>query len=86
MADKEFLNTAFSLLSHARDINGSLNVLLEQIGRKFRMNMVSVFEYEQDGKIMQLTNCRRDMRKTYDRHILQITWPQLPQAEGVEFI
>ena len=26
--DKEFLNTAFLLLSHARDMNGSLNVLL----------------------------------------------------------
>ena len=36
VADKEFLNTAFSLLSHARDINGSLNVLLEQIGRKYQ--------------------------------------------------
>ena len=55
VADKEFLNTAFSLLSHARDINGSLNVLLEQIGRKYQMNMVSVFEYAPDGKNMLLT-------------------------------
>ena len=33
--DKEFLNFAFSLLSHAKDINGSLNVLIEQIGKKY---------------------------------------------------
>lgn len=86
MADKEFLNTAFSLLSHARDINGSLNVLLEQIGRKFRMNMVSVFEYEQDGKNMLLTNCWSDMGQIYERNILPITWPKLMRAEVGEFV
>lgn len=55
-ADKEFLNVAFSLLSHARDINGSLNVLLEQIGKKYHMDMVAVFEHGQDGKRPTLTN------------------------------
>lgn len=86
MADKEFLNTAFSLLSHARDINGSLNVLLEQIGRKYQMNMVSVFEYAPDGKNMLLTNCWSDMGQIYEKNILPITWPKLMKAEVGEFV
>ena len=86
VADKEFLNTAFSLLSHARDINGSLNVLLEQIGRKYQMNMVSVFEYAPDGKNMLLTNCWSDMGQIYEKNILPITWPKLMKAEVGEFV
>lgn len=86
VADKEFLNTAFSLLPHARDINGSLNVLLEQIGRKYQMNMVSVFEYAPDGKNMLLTNCWSDMGQIYEKNILPITWPKLMKAEVGEFV
>ncbi len=51
VADKEFLNVAYSLLSHAKDINGSLNVLLERIGRNYALDFVAVFDmdtYETD--------------------------------------
>ena len=86
MCIRDSLNTAFSLLSHARDINGSLNVLLEQIGRKYQMNMVSVFEYAPDGKNMLLTNCWSDMGQIYEKNILPITWPKLMKAEVGEFV
>lgn len=86
VTDKAFLNTAFSLLSHARDINGSLNVLLEQIGKKYHMNLVSVFEYEPDGENMLLTNYWSDMGKIYESNILPITWPKLQRAETGEFV
>lgn len=55
-ADKEFLNFAYSLLSHAKDINGSLNVLLEQIGRKYGLDTVAVFELHQQESQSRLTN------------------------------
>ena len=71
VADKEFLNTAFSLLSHARDINGSLNVLLEQIGRKYQMNMVSVLNMHPMERICYLPTAGvtwdRFMRRIYFR-------------------
>lgn len=54
--DKEFLHIAFNLLSHAKDINGSLNVLIEQIGKKYGVDVVSVFEYEDNQREMTLTN------------------------------
>ena len=84
--DKEFLNTAFSLLSHARDINGSLNVLLEQIGRKYGMNLVSVFEYNENGQDMLLTNYWSDMGDIYESSVLPITWPRLKRAACGEFV
>ena len=54
--DKEFLNFAFSLLSHAKDINGSLNVLIEQIGKKYGLGFVMVFEYREEQQEMVLMN------------------------------
>lgn len=55
-ADKEFLNFAFSLLAHARDINGSLNVLIEQIGKRYGLDNVSVFEYLKESADIALMN------------------------------
>lgn len=55
-SDKEFLHFAFNLLSHAKDLNGSLNVLIEQIGKKYGVDVVSVFEYEENQCEMKLTN------------------------------
>ena len=51
--DKEFLNFAFSLLSHAKDINGSLNVLIEQIGKKYGLGFAMVFEYREEQQEME---------------------------------
>lgn len=61
-------------------------MLLEQIGRKYQMNMVSVFEYAPDGKNMLLTNCWSDMGQIYEKNILPITWPKLMKAEVGEFV
>lgn len=56
------------------------------IGRKYQMNMVSVFEYAPDGKNMLLTNCWSDMGQIYEKNILPITWPKLMKAEVGEFV
>lgn len=54
--DKEFLHFAFSLLTHARDLDGSLNVLLEHIAKRFRLDLVTVYEYAENDSSMVLTN------------------------------
>lgn len=72
-ADREFLNLAFNLLSHARDVNGSLNVLLEQIGKKYGLHMVSVFEYADEKPEMTMTN-------SWSRHGQQSTQEVLPRT------
>lgn len=43
-AGRDFLTEAFLLLSHAKDANNSLNMLLERIGREYNLGIVVMFE------------------------------------------
>lgn len=85
-ADKEFLNVAFSLLSHAKDINGSLNVLMEQIGKKYDLDLVSVFEYSDQKPEMILTNYWSTFGQEYEKHILPRNIREFDEAEPGEFV
>lgn len=85
-ADKEFLNFAFSLLSHAKDINGSLNVLIEQIGKKYGLDIVSVFEYEQQALEMTLTNYWSSFGPVYEKAVLPRTMIEFENAAPGEFV
>lgn len=84
--DKEFLNFAFSLLSHARDINGSLNVLVEQIGKKYGLDFVSVFEYMEDRPEKVLTNCWSNFGQIYEKNVLPRAMERFEQAPVGTFI
>lgn len=55
--DMDFLSEAFTLLSHSKDVNDSLNVLMERIGRQYDLGIVSVLECDRErGELIQ-TNC-----------------------------
>lgn len=84
--DKDFMNVAFSLLSHAKDMNGSLNVLLEQIGKKYHLDMLSVFEYKDDSKDMELTNYWSNFGQVYEKNVLPRTIGAFEQAKPGEFV
>lgn len=85
-ADKDFLNFAFSLLSHARDVNGSLNVLLEQIGKKFGLDFVSVFEYAEKKPEMTLTNYWSNFGPEYERGVYPRRLREFEEAKLGEFV
>lgn len=72
--DRELLNLAFNLLSHARDMDLSLNLLLEQIAKRFSLNLVSVFVYDMNKPQMTMTNSWTDLGKVYDREIIPRSW------------
>lgn len=55
--DMDFLSEAFSLLSHAKDVNDSINILMERIGRQYDLGMVAVLECDQAKKELIQTNC-----------------------------
>lgn len=57
MQDMDFLSEAFSLLSHAKDLNDSLNILMERIGRQYDLGRVAVLECDRDRKELIQTNC-----------------------------
>lgn len=84
--DKDFMNVAFSLLSHAKDMNGSLNVLLEQIGKKYHLDMLSVFEYKDDSNDMELTNYWSNFGQVYEKNVLPRTIGAFEQAKPGEFV
>ncbi|MBE6835894.1 MAG: EAL domain-containing protein [Ruminococcaceae bacterium] len=54
--DSEFTTYTFSLLSHSRDIDSSLNLLLERIGKQFDLSFVAVLEDIQNDGYMHFTN------------------------------
>lgn len=85
-ADKDFLNFAFSLLSHARDINGSLNVLIEQIGKRYGLDVVSVFEYLEDRQEMVLMNYWSNQGPVYEKNVLPRTIEAFERAKPGEFV
>lgn len=85
-ADKDFLNFAFSLLSHARDINGSLNVLIEQIGKKYGLDIVSVFEHLEERKEMVLMNYWGKYGPVYEKNRLPRTVEAFENAGIGEFV
>lgn len=84
--DKDFMNVAFSLLSHAKDMNGSLNVLLEQIGKKYHLDMLSVVEYEDDVQQMKLTNYWSNFGQVYENTVMQRSIRAFEEAVPGEFV
>ena len=54
--DFDFLTKAFLLLSHAKDVNNSLNLLVERIGRQYDLGAVLVFERNEKKKEVCRTN------------------------------
>ena len=84
--DKEFLNTAFLLLSHARDINGSLNVLLERIGRRYHLDMVAVFEYDEEISQMTLTNYWSTFGQIYEKNVIKLIRDEVAEAGSGDFV
>ncbi len=55
--DMDFLSEAFTLLSHSKDVNDSLNVLMERIGRQYDLGIVSVLECDKERRELIQTNC-----------------------------
>ena len=72
--DRELLNLAFNLLSHAKDLDLSLNLLLEQIAKRFSLDLVSVFVLDMKKNQMTMTNSWTTLGKVYDRDIIPRSW------------
>ncbi len=84
--DKEFLHFAFSLLSHARDINGSLNVLIEQIGKKYHVDFAAVFENMDEKSEVMLTNCWSNYGQVYEKPVFMPYIHEFEEAGVGEFV
>ncbi len=55
--DLDFISEAFVLLSSGDDVNASLNMLMERIGRQYDLGIVSILECNREKKELIQTNC-----------------------------
>ncbi len=65
--DKQFMMFAVNLMTHARNIDGSLNMLLKRIGDQFSLEHVLLFENVPNQKCMILTNYYSDKYELYEK-------------------
>lgn len=76
-SDKDFLAFAVSLMTHARDIDGSLNLLINQIGTRYDLEFVAVTENTKEENTLLLTNCFGNGRGYFERRAIQNLVPEL---------
>lgn len=67
--ENEFLAFAVSLMAHAKDLDGSLNMLLKRIAERYKLDFVAVFENDHPDKMMTMTNCYAPDYDFYDKSI-----------------
>lgn len=82
--DQEFLAFAVSLMAHAKNLEGSLNMLLKKIADRYELDFVAVFENDADEERLTMTNyyARRKMianDKLFDK--MHVTNQQLKPGE-----
>lgn len=70
--DMDFLSFAFSLLSHSKDTNSAINLLLDRIGSRYDLSCVYIFEKDKENCCLIPTNLwergegiRRDMQPVF---------------------
>lgn len=78
-SDSEFLSFAISLMMHARNIDGSLNMLLKHIGDRFKLDLVAIFENSINNQDMVMTNYYSERFSYYDR----TTFPLAAELESI---
>ncbi len=67
--DRDFLAFALNILSHARNIDGSLNLLLDKILTKYNFDLITVCEEMAKDEEIILTNCAGDAISIYDKTV-----------------
>ncbi len=84
--DKEFLTFATGLMTHARNIDGSLNMLLKRIAERFGLDLVAIFEADSHGENLLLTNYYSKKYNFYEKSLFPKTNPQLESAPFGEMV
>lgn len=78
--DKEFLNYANGLMTHARNIDGSLNMLLQQTAARYQLALVAIYEEHEDKKHIVLTNYHSTLLSFYDKMVFERDSEQIENA------
>ncbi len=79
--DQKFIAYAVSLMAHAKNLDGSLNMLLERIAKRYRLAMVAILEWNQEAGVFSPSNYYSD---SFDLPS-KMTFKSVPkELEGLE--
>lgn len=67
--NQDFMAFALNLLSHARNIDGSLNLMLEKMMTRYGLDVITVAEEMPDGAGFMLTNFAGDRVQFFDKTV-----------------
>lgn len=84
--DRNFLAFTISLMAHARDLDGSLNLLLKRIAERYHLDMVAVMENAEDDSGMVMTNYYSNVFSFYDRSFIPGMHPMLKELKPGEYL
>lgn len=84
--DRNFLAFTISLMAHARDLDGSLNLLLKRIAERYHLDMVAVMENAEDDSGMVMTNYYSNVFSFYDRSFIPGMHPMIKELKPGEYL
>lgn len=58
--DQKFIAYAVSLMAHAKNLDGSLNMLLERIAHRYQLELVAILEWKQEAGVFTVSNYYSD--------------------------
>lgn len=67
--NQDFMAFALNILSHARNIDGSLNLVLEKMLSRYKLDVITVAEEMADGTGFMLTNFAGDRAQFFDKTV-----------------
>lgn len=73
--DREFIASAVSLIAHAKNLDGSLNMLLKRIAQRYQLDLVAVLENSAASTEMTMNNCYSEVFHFYDK----VVFPRLSE-------
>ena len=69
--DRDFIVSAINLLTHARNIDASLNLLLQKIVKEYRLDLIALCEDSGNERFSVLTNYYSELVSFYDRILIE---------------
>ena len=69
-SDKDFMMFAVNLLTHARNVDGSLNLLLQKMCEEYSLDMIVLCEDASNSQYALVTNYYSELINIYDRILI----------------
>jgi diguanylate cyclase (GGDEF)-like protein len=84
--DHNFLTFAFNLMAHAKNLDGSLNMLLKRLAEQYQLDLVTVFENDALHKTMTMTNYFGSDYNFYEESVFTEIHPTVNELQPGNYV